>query len=398
MLAYTGILYAVLVLINNLITEKWTSDVPKEFANKKNKGLIFDPHTTLRHTTVEFDYTAYTNNLGLRNKEISPVKKDVYRILCFGDSWTYGWGVNNEKAWPQQLENYLHNAGIKKLEVINCGQPGLYSTEYKEHMRRIIPYLKPDLVLTGVLQSDDLAQLFENNSAFTAEDKDEKPVTTTDKIKFAGMSYLNYSFNRLILLFTKNTARVTVYNSKDMKAACHAFINKFDYLQKIRFLSFADTIQTLFKTGHLNPGLLRYYIDFPDMAATFNNPKHPFTKLAAKSLQKDLQEMGAVCKENNCRLIIVNLPYNIFVGHKVIRTPDDCMNMYFENNNKVDSIYRSAAELNNLPYIELTEHFKGLKNKTGYFFLYDGHPNKNGYAEFGNYIGQELIHRNLLYR
>ena len=32
-------------------------------------------------------------------------------------------------------------------------------------------------------------------------------------------------------------------------------------------------------------------------------------------------------------------------------------------------------------YIELTEHFVGLQNKSEYFFKYDGHPNKKGYEE-----------------
>jgi hypothetical protein len=34
---------------------------------------------------------------------------------------------------------------------------------YKRNMKKAVPLLKPDLVLVGVLQLDDLAQPYENN-------------------------------------------------------------------------------------------------------------------------------------------------------------------------------------------------------------------------------------------
>ena len=46
-------------------------------------------------------------------------------------------------------------------------------------------------------------------------------------------------------------------------------------------------------------------------------------------------------------------------------------------------------------YIELTEHFVGLQNKSEYFFKYDGHPNKKGYEEIAEYIGKHLIEKTL---
>ncbi len=79
---------------------------------------------------------------------------------------------------------------------------------------------------------------------------------------------------------------------------------------------------------------------------------------------------------------------------KGIRTPSDILNSYFEKNNNIDSIYRSIANTNNLPYIELTNHFIGLQNKSEYLFKYDGHPNEKGYEEIAKYIGRQLIEKN----
>ena len=108
-------------------------------------------------------------------------------------------------------------------------------------------------------------------------------------------------------------------------------------------------------------------------------------------MNKDLRKMKDICDRYNSNLIFINLPTNYFTGHIVIRTPTDYLNSYFEKNNNVDSIYRNIANSNGVPYIELTDHFIGLRNKTEYYCRYDGHPNKRGYDEIAKYIGSQLI-------
>ena len=70
------------------------------------------------------------------------VKGDKYRILCFGDSWTFGWGVNVENSWPRKLEKYLLANGYENIEVINCGRGGQYTSTYKKYMAKALPLLK----------------------------------------------------------------------------------------------------------------------------------------------------------------------------------------------------------------------------------------------------------------
>jgi lysophospholipase L1-like esterase len=167
-------------------------------------------------------------------------------------------------------------------------------------------------------------------------------------------------------------------------------------LQKISFYTLDDSVQSLFKSGNLNPGLLNYYINFPDRSIIFNNPNHPATKFSIQEMNKDLKGMREICDKYNSNLIFINLPRSRFTGHTVIRTPSDVLNSYFETNNRVDSIYRSIADANKLPYIELTDHFIGLQNKSEYFFRYDGHPNKKGYEEIAKYLGKQLVEQDRL--
>ena len=168
----------------------------------------------------------------------------------------------------------------------------------------------------------------------------------------------------------------------------------FKHWQKIRFSTLNDSVQSLFKSGNLDPGLLDHYINYPDRITIFNDQNHPATKIAIQEMNNDFNIMRGICNKYNSDLIFINIPMNYFTGHIVIRTPSDVLNSYFETNNNIDPIYRSIANTNNLSYIELTDHFIGLQNKSEYLFKYDGHPNEKGYEEIAKYIGKQLIENN----
>ena len=80
-------------------------------------------------TTVHSDFrmTVRINSKGLRDREFDYKKeKDTYRIGVFGDSFTFGEGVQNNETYPKLLENLLtadQQLSVlgKKIEVLNFG-------------------------------------------------------------------------------------------------------------------------------------------------------------------------------------------------------------------------------------------------------------------------------------
>lgn len=387
-IAFTSILFSAFVIVDRaigLVSKNEAAQVQKQ------EWLIFEPNSNARYQTVEFDWVANINSLGLRDREINIDKEDKYRILCFGDSWTFGYGVNVENSWPKKLEQYLLTNGFENIEVINCGRPGLYTTKYKNYIEKYIPILKPDLVLVGVLQLDDLAQLFPNK--FTVNqgfNNTEILKTFVRKSKSVMIRYLKYSFKNI--LPPSRTINIT----SSWEKTSTSMISDFKHWQKIRFSTLNDSVQSLFKTGNLYPGLLDYYINFPDRVIIFNNPNHPATQYSIQEMTKDFEKMNNICSKYNSKLIFINIPMHYFTGHQVIGGPSDVLNPYFEKNNNIDPIYRSITNANNLPYIEMTNHFIGLQNKSKYLFKYDGHPNEKGYDEIAKYIGKYLIEENHL--
>ncbi len=80
-----------------------------------------------------------TNALGLRGPELGP--KDGYRVLCVGESVTFGWGVEAEESYPAQL------AGELGVEVVNAGIPAMRPTQMVRWLERNTKTIEPDLVL-----------------------------------------------------------------------------------------------------------------------------------------------------------------------------------------------------------------------------------------------------------
>jgi len=66
------------------------------------------------------------NSRGFRGEEFAvPKPPETFRILNVGDSVAFGWEVNYEESYGQQLETMLNEANDNmQYEVINAGIPG----------------------------------------------------------------------------------------------------------------------------------------------------------------------------------------------------------------------------------------------------------------------------------
>ncbi len=386
--AIMGIIFSIFIIIDRgfgFVTPNESKQVQKQ------AWQLFEPNSIARYKTSEYDYIVKINSLGFRDREFNIEKGDKFRILCVGDSWTYGWGVNIEDSWPKVLERQLINDISENIEVLNFGRPDQYTSTYKKYMAQVVPLLKPDLVLVGVLQLDDLAQLYPDTLIHQfLFNKDTRVKGYIKKQTTSLFNFMKHSFKNV--LSSSDTLEVT----SNWQQLSLSMIENFDHWQKIRFTTLDDSVQNLFKSGNLEPGLLDFYLNYPDRVAIFNDPNHPVTKKVIQEMNTDIKEMKAICNENNANMVFINIPINHFTGHTVIRTSTDVFNPYFVKNNKIDSLYYSVATANNLPYLELTDHFINLDNKSDYLFKYDGHPNEKGYAEIAKYIGGQLIEQKIL--
>jgi lysophospholipase L1-like esterase len=74
------------------------------------------------------------------------VTADGVRILCVGDSHTYGAMVASDGAYPEQLERVLRRHGIPAA-AFNLGIPGQNSRQVRNRLPRQLEAYRPDVVM-----------------------------------------------------------------------------------------------------------------------------------------------------------------------------------------------------------------------------------------------------------
>ncbi len=90
-----------------------------------------------------------TNSHGMRWPETTIDKREgTWRIAALGDSTMFGWGVEQEQAYPAVLEKALNSAGDSRhYEVLNFAVPGYNTAIEAEVYKRRAAAFDPDLIL-----------------------------------------------------------------------------------------------------------------------------------------------------------------------------------------------------------------------------------------------------------
>jgi len=118
------------------------------------------PNARGRGVSPEFSTEVRVNSLGFRGPEISPVKKPgVRRVLCLGDSFMFGAGLNENETLPYAVSRELERRHAGNFEVINGGVYGYQTAnELELFMKYGIP-LNPDIVVILVMTHDMVQNL-----------------------------------------------------------------------------------------------------------------------------------------------------------------------------------------------------------------------------------------------
>jgi len=89
------------------------------------------------------------NSLGLRNAPLEPsAAPDELRVLCMGDSCTFGVGVRMEEAYPAQLQVRLQETlPSRRVVVYNGGVPAYSSAQGSLYLDMYANSLRPGIVI-----------------------------------------------------------------------------------------------------------------------------------------------------------------------------------------------------------------------------------------------------------
>jgi lysophospholipase L1-like esterase len=104
-------------------------------------------------------WTIENNSLGFRGSELrsGSSARGVYRILCIGDSTTFGFNVDQHASYPAQLTGFLRALQPDRdFEVINAGVPGWTWLQGVRFLERRGLALDPDVVIMAHGVNDQL--------------------------------------------------------------------------------------------------------------------------------------------------------------------------------------------------------------------------------------------------
>jgi hypothetical protein len=124
------------VLVEQL-SELWESDPDLLLHLRPNLDIQITGHP-------EFRFRVVTNGEGLRDATMM----EAQRIVAIGDSFTFGFGVQAEEAWPERLEQ------VSGVRVANLGWAGWNSYTYPAAIRRHAVPLHADIWLWTFFVND----------------------------------------------------------------------------------------------------------------------------------------------------------------------------------------------------------------------------------------------------
>jgi lysophospholipase L1-like esterase len=133
---------------------EWTDNLvvvrgPQVFAFKPNASGVFPGGVDTKRT---FPYR--TNSHGLRDRERRAKLPGTKRVLVVGDSYTWGYAVAEEEAYPQAAERLLEERGRSDIEVVNGGVPDYNSRQERQLLAKLIPTYRPDAVFLAYVVND----------------------------------------------------------------------------------------------------------------------------------------------------------------------------------------------------------------------------------------------------
>jgi lysophospholipase L1-like esterase len=350
-------------------------------------ALLFPPHSAVTYQTGEFTFVAQANSAGFRDREFPPARAARLRVIVLGDSFTFGWGVAQDEAWPKALER-LFPAG--EIEIANLGQPGAGPAEYERIARRAVPMLRPDLVIVAVLQGDDLAQTILANPSRAG----------WRGVLSHGMRAV---FPNLMRLVRDAPApdrpatpgrRVAAGELKQIWAEqARVTVAELTPSQREQFKRIPEAERASFLAGELNPFWVRLALRHPDyfmLTLELGDPAVTTGVTAMRAhlagIQQATERIGATC-------MVVIVPHGVFVSPSAqeaarglgFAAPTELLTTPAAD----ASIARAAAEAR-VSAISVTDAFRPHARSQELYFPRDGHFNARGHAVFAELLAPAI--------
>lgn len=149
-----------------------------------------------------------------------------HKVLVLGDSFTFGWGLNDEETFVQLLENRAHNGGYRRLRFVNAATGGWGLDSYLRYIEEYGDVVRPCLTLL-FLNTDDVGRAWKNRLYVYNEYSGLKRAKKTFWVKqlLQGLPFYGYVVeNSHAMQLLRQTYLLLVSGSRSQSAGSAAVI------------------------------------------------------------------------------------------------------------------------------------------------------------------------------
>ena len=359
------------------------------YFTKNTQELIYPPCSKALHQSSEFDISVKINSLGFRDYEYPLTKKKKYRVVVIGDSFTFGWGVDLENCWVKILEQELNASGLD-VEILNLGKGGFSPADYGQTSEKIIPILKPDLVVVAALQANDLHQLIH------AYDSLPKPIVEQPKKNYLSEKTTSI-LNRAVPNFLKRLSVQNINIGEQWKRDAPALLTSFLEEQKLRFDALDEKVKSDFQSGLLNPWLIHQAVYYPEYFTQPLDTADLDVTIGISAMADCFAKIKQVCSVNNSELMVIsipNLPYSSKDEMSSLKKYGFSIPDSIFGNQLADETIKMAAEESKIKFYSVSENFRNNKREKNLYYQFDGHFTNEGNRTFAASV-KEIFERKI---
>lgn len=318
----------------------------------------FEPNMkVVDQVTKLHPYTFTTNSQGLRSlREITKEKEQkTIRILCLGDSYTMGWGVNDEDTYPELLYQKLKRKyPSAKFEVINAGFLFSNVLDHIDYFREKGRLLKPDIVIE------------------------------------------QYCYNDIDTDMLRNAVGRQVFRLESAR--------DFRFLDKLRQTALGK-LAAMVKARMIAGGNPRQMIGELSLPPGFNSHDDLNALLVPGNAEIVKHVMGYAVLEENNDPVIARLWKNYLTGVNILKREVEGqggkflfmaiphLNQTLDLKNGHSAVLYPYAEKNNVKFIDLARNFRKYpgKNYNDLFLVADGHTSPKGNELLTDAVAERIV-------
>lgn len=356
--------------------------------NNKYSGIIFPASEERHYQSPEFSYTARINSLGFRDREFEANNNNNrIRIVAIGDSFTFGWGVENSCAWPKVLEEKLTAIG-HSVEVANLGQPGGNPASYVRIAEKAIPILEPQLTVVAILQGDDLEQIKRN-----MEREELRRKNRSNKVTIAHCTnFVKAIVKKLcphLIASIRNRRRIKPPLEEAWKNQAQELVSLYSPQKRSRFELLDEEVKSAFLNGQLNPLLVNLSITAPDYYTETLNIDDPGILSCIAEMGKYIAQIKEIAAEHGSSLIVISVPNGIYTSEDSYQSTKRLGFVTLPEmltTTAADDAIRLACESSDTPFFSVTDEFRKIAKDRNVYFDLDDHFNREGQHCFANLL------------